>query len=549
MLTLLSILACDTQTAPVVSAAAAADTSSATPFEAFLTARHDLSDVELLTRISLDLRGYRPAASELDQLVDDPAAMDSLIESYLQSPAFGARVGDLFSEVYRTRIDDFYFTATSYGLPASMSGAFDRSRGAVPLRILGHIADNDMSLTELVTGDWTMADELLAQARWPVDYPEGGTGWQKVSWTDDRPAAGVLATNAMWQVYSTNISNLNRRRANAVSRILLCDDHFARPIEVDFSMLSDASIEDEISSNPACVSCHVTLDPLAGFFYGFYKLGDGPDAALSYTPENSGNWSMTTQTPPALYGSPGDDLGDLGAMLAEDSRLATCAVETSFQLLLSRPITLEDTDSLLTHQERFTDSGLVLRELFASIVTDPAYRGALSDADGGVSRKLVSPDLLASSIEALTGFTWQQDGRDLLQSDRDGYRIMAGGVDGESTFTTATRPGPTYLLVVAELAAQASQHATQVEYSLDASDRILFTQVDFTETDPADPAVAAQIQHLYQVVLSSPVDLDSPEVAASLELWAELIAISGMPERAWTVLLTSMLRDPDFIFY
>ena len=49
-------------------------------------------------------------------------------------------------------------------------------------------------------------------------------------YTDGRPAAGVLATNGLWWRYTTTDSNMNRTRAAAISRLLLCEDFMARPV-------------------------------------------------------------------------------------------------------------------------------------------------------------------------------------------------------------------------------------------------------------------------------------------------------------------------------
>ena len=101
--------------------------------------------------------------------------------------------------------------------------------------MIGHVAANDLPLTELVTADYTFANE--------VDGPDvarglprrRATGWQQgaVHW-DGRPAAGILSGNGhVVAVLSPPTANANRKRANQVSRMLLCHDYLNRPIDFD----------------------------------------------------------------------------------------------------------------------------------------------------------------------------------------------------------------------------------------------------------------------------------------------------------------------------
>lgn len=175
-----------------------------------------MSDTQLLTRASLDLRGVRPTAAELDQGDGDPASLDGLIDAYLVDARFERRVLELYSDVYLTRADGFEQYASQFGLDDQ--AAFERAVGEEPLRILARVAAEDLPWTDIVTADWTMANEITA-AMWPLDYPAGSTGWQVARYTDDRPAAGVLTATGMWWRYASTDSNANRKRANAASAI------------------------------------------------------------------------------------------------------------------------------------------------------------------------------------------------------------------------------------------------------------------------------------------------------------------------------------------
>ena len=185
--------------------------------------------------------------------------------------SFPDRVRDLFATIYLTRMDYYYVTAADFGL--SDQPGFVASVGEEPLRVLAKIAEDDLPYSDVVTADWTMADENIGRA-FPTDYPADGTGWQQVHYTDGRPAAGVLSTNGLWWRYMTNTSNLNRGRANAISRIFVCNDYLSHPIEFDrdVNLLDSDALSDALKNNEGCVACHSTLDPLASYLFGFYYL-------------------------------------------------------------------------------------------------------------------------------------------------------------------------------------------------------------------------------------------------------------------------------------
>lgn len=501
----------------------------------------EMDPVAALVRTSMDLRGVRPSAEEVARVEADAGELDVLVDEFLADPRFEGRVRDLWSEIYLTRTETLPLSAASYGLDDQAT--FERSVGDEPLRILGRIAAEDRPYTELVTGDWTMADEML-ETIWPVER-EAGDGWQIARYTDGRPAAGVMATNSLWWRYTSTSSNANRKRANAVSRILLCNDYLVRPIEFDrnVNLLDEGAVSDAVKNNAACVNCHDSLDPIASYFFGFWWYDFTPIDNSYYHPDRELLYRDYTGVDPAWYGDPGYTLADLGGQIARDLRFPQCAATQAFELLLRRDATTADADAVLRHRDAFITGGLTIRALVRSVVSDPMYRAGATDEPGYVPLKMVTPDLLASTVEELTGFRWTYADFDMLQTDRYGYRTLAGGADGYSVTSTATGANATLVLVQERLAEAAASWVVENEPSR------LFT-VDFTETpETAREAMAAQVQALHLRLFGHRVEADGEEVAAALELWNELYAIERDPRQAWAGLLTALLRDPDFLYY
>jgi hypothetical protein len=511
----------------------------------------ELEGSALLTRISLDLRGIRPTEAEILRVEGDPEEVEALVEEYLRDPRFEERVVDLFAEVFLTRTENYVVDFSGVEL-AYPTDEVLRSIGEEPLRIVAHVAANDLPATDIVTADWTMADEVIASI-YPLDYPAGESGWRQARYTDGRPAAGVLATNGLWWRYQSSDSNANRKRANAASRILLCHDYLTRPIEFDrnVNLLDETALADALLTNPGCVNCHSSLDPFAAYFFGFWWYGFTVGEMSVYHPAREPSWDDALGTPPAYYGQPGASLADLGWQIAGDNRFPECLAQRVTETLLRRDATLGDFDALVAHREALLTSGLQLRALFRSVVASPEYRAAAA-ADlpaEAVPLKLATPALLASQVEDLTGFVWQSDGWELLASDQVGFLTLAGGADGVFSTRNATTTNPTLLLVQERLAEAAASYVVANDLADPANAR-LFRAVPLAGDGALDrDALAAQVQALHLRIFARRVALDGEEVTANLGLWDDLYAVTGDPAASWTGLLSALLRDPDLVLY
>ena len=210
---------------------------------------------------------------------------------------------------------------------------------------------------------------------------------------------------------------------------------------------------------------------------------------------------------------------------------------------------LIDADTLTRHRDTFLSEGMTVRSLVRTVVSSPEYRSGATDEPGYVPKKLATPALLASQIEALTGFSWTRGGFDVLGSDLVGLQTLAGAPDGDTVSASNRSPNATLLLVQERLAQAASVYAVE-QHRIDPDAPTLFTEVDFSETPDTDrDAMVAQIQALHLALFGTHVDVDGDEVEANLGLWQELHAISGDPARSWAGMLSVLLRDPDFLTY
>lgn len=420
-----------------------------------------LSPRELLVRLSLDLRGVRPTPDEYAQVDADPDAIETLREDFLADPRFVVRARDLYANITRTRVEDFPITAEMLGLDPEEQAALSASIGEEPLMMLGRIVLEDRPLTDLVTADWTMADERLADL-YPVETegPPVLEGWRVARYTDGRPAAGWLATNGLWWRYLSDGINYGRGRANAIARIFLCADFLDRPVDFprDIDLTDEEAIRGAIRENQGCVGCHVGLDPLASYLAGFQYTSKTAAEMLTYHPERERQWRAMTELSPAFYGQPGFTLGDLGAQLARDPRFVQCAVRRGFEMIMRRAPNERDPwelDALTRAREAFLAGGLTFRSIVRAIVSDPRY--AL--AEPAEQARVVPPEMWSDVLFDLTGFRFTTGGADLLTTDLTGLRTLAGGGDGRAGASPATSPTATMSLAWERTAEAAALYA------------------------------------------------------------------------------------------
>ncbi len=492
----------------------------------------------LLRRISLDLRGVLPTIAELDAVEADPSTLPELVGSFFAAPTFEDRFVSLLSERWHTVLDTYEVGPGDYALPPGEGDQFAHSVGEEPLRLIAHVVANDRPWSEVVTADYTMANELLASI-WPIDYPTDGSGWQESTYRDGRPAAGVLSTNGFYWRYVTNVSNKSRGRAAAVSRLLLCSDMLSRPIVFQRGQALDP--EEAVRTEAGCVGCHATLDPLAASMFGFWwTIQYNPYEMESYHRERERLGPELLGTEPGWYGTPTDGLVDLGWAISHDPRFTRCAAESFAEELWHRPTDIDDYGTMETLRADFEADGLRPQALLRAIVATPQY-GAGFDGAAPVEH-LLSANQQRMALEDLAGLNWVDRGYTVLENDALGLRVLAGGVDGYSVTRVQERPGLTWSLVN-QRAAQAAA-SELVARDLDAAaPEVLGVSGD---ARPGDAVFTAQLQALHwRLYATRAREAWLTEIAA---LWTAIEPDEG-PEGAWEAAIEAMLRDPLFVSY
>lgn len=503
--------------------------------------------MQRLARVSLDLRGVRPTNAELDAVKADPAQLPATIDTFLADPRFEDRMVSLWAPVYGTRSTEADVSVAEYQEADEASAV--ASLGEEPLRVLAHIAATDAPYGTITTADWTMVNSTLAAyypvnlpAEWPEDAP-----WQQVTYTDNRPHAGILSTSGFHWRFPTTLSNANRGKANALSRVLLCDDYLTHAIAIDptIDLSSEEAVATAVETNTSCIACHQSLDPIGGYFWGFYvtQINSLRDIS-SYHPDRE-SYAATYSPSPAWYGVPSANLTELGNQVAADSRLPTCLTRQAFEILLHRGATVDDTNTLAVHRDAFINGGQTVKALLRSILTSDAYLSLPPDDDANL--RTISADQLASSIADLTGYRLTAGGNDALGTDTFGLRSLAGGDGSGFNLEGALLPTPTQSLVQLTLAEAGAKAVVDADLADPANARLLTIATGDEVADTDEKAIRDQLRLLHARVLSRDPTVD--ELDSLFSLWRDTYISEGGARGAWAASIAALMSTPEFLVY
>lgn len=542
-----------------------------------------LTPVEHLVRVSMALRGMRPSEADVEAVEADPEALQGIVDTYLDDPAFGATVMSLHNEALLVEPDYAYYPAGFPNIGPLEGRDFYEVNSDImraPLRLIEHVVMNDRPYAEVVTADYTLANDTVA-AVWDIPY-DGNGGWQETAWADGRDNAGVLSDSWLWQRHRSTDANANRGRANVVATAFLCSDFASNDVDVDIDVdLSDPeAVADAVLDNPSCATCHAQLDPLASYFRGFFPLyvpqeqeeeADPYPMELPWYEEFFPELLDVPMQPAAYYGNEGDGLAFLGARIAEDPRFTRCAVrrfwsylhQTRLEEVPGEVLDAFEPDFAAQQSAKALVRAIVLHDDFRTAAVLPADPDAPTEAELDVAQRVgmlkARPAALGRMVEDLTGFRWVTDlstiideetgeplnlGRvPLLEDSYLGYRVLGGDID--SMFVTqsaSTYSGPT-MLVLQNLAREAAHH--EVERAMEGEGRLL--AADPSLEDEAD--VRAELVAVHRRLHATDVDPDDASVDAAWTVFETALSASGDPVRAWKTTLTAMLSDLSIAFY
>lgn len=533
-----------------------------------------LSPTDRLVRAAMALKGTRPTVAELATVAADPDALASIVDSYTDSPEFLATMRDLHAEDFLVRSDRFVPPAAG-SLDGFLGGEINASITEEPLALVEYVIANGKPYTEIVTADYTLADPIVARM-WGIPYPGAGVPgqWKVTQFDDGRPHAGILSSTGLFMRHETAGGNYNRARANMVSRSLICFDFAAADVNIDTS-IDAGNVENAVKTNPACQTCHADLDPIAGFFFGWEdrirparlrgdaEAGINPYPVPFYFPAREDGWQTTTDVRPKWFGVNGNDLADLGQLIAADPSFATCAAKRFYGYFSHADRDEVPTAIVTDLAARFIASGFDAKALARDAVLLDAFNVSYSnDADAAEEVdgfKRARPEQIGRLLRDLTGYEWRTDASinqggyaygtvDVTKNDTIGMRTLAGGIDSVYVNAPSRTWNSTTSLFLRTFAAGAAGTVVDADFAVAASQRKLLAGVEPATTGEA--AIRAQLVSLHARLYGEIVAADSPEVDDAWDLFSASLAASGNDATlAWKTTLTAMLQDLRIAYY
>jgi Protein of unknown function (DUF1592)/Protein of unknown function (DUF1588)/Protein of unknown function (DUF1595)/Protein of unknown function (DUF1585)/Protein of unknown function (DUF1587) len=332
-----------------------------------------LSDYAIASRLSYALWATMPdaelfSAADAGQLTNE-LGLAREVTRLLASPKFEAAVVDFHRQwlksdrIVGTSKDPTLFPHFTAELKTAMAREIDWFSSYVFL-------SGDARLETLLTARESVIDPELTKIYGPSD-PAAGDPKKTILKTTER--AGILTRAAILASVSNPGATNPARAGSLVVERWLCEELPPPPANAasDFKMDSAIGVRanfNKIESQPACSSCHATINPI-GFAFeqydatGRYRQMDGIHAI-----DASGKISIDDSDKPFA------NLVELSALLARHPDVQSCVTRQWTRYLLGRLEFAADEKPLTQADADYRKNGFDLKRFIAGVLQSPVFR-------------------------------------------------------------------------------------------------------------------------------------------------------------------------------
>lgn len=527
-----------------------------------------LDDAATLRKASLLLAGRLPTPLEMDDVAaGGERALAELVRELTHEEAFYERVEEIFNDQLLSEryldyqsalslLDSSEYPARYWydGMGEEEGTARSRTNRAMarePLELVSWIIRNDRPFSEILTADYTVANDYTALS-WGLEgasVPDLNDpaaqefrqvripGWQH---------AGVLSTPVFVNRFPTTPTNRNRHRSRIFFDRFLATDILAfaeRPSDPTVSGYHNATLND-----PQCTVCHATMDPVAGLFQNFDDSGHLNPPENGWYPDLAPPGFGREMLPQQERSNP---LQWLAVRTVEDPRFALAMTHIVYEGLTGseplRPVTDPQAAEARAAYEaqrgrfdriaaRFADSDFDFRGLVVEVVMSDLFRAvapgtaepAMAEAAGAMH--FLTPEELDRKVEAVLGIPWRSrwDRNSYLPGE---YRLLFGGIDSAGTTQRLRAPNGIMINIADRMATEMACRAVPYDFVLQPESRRLFPLVEpsFVPTSEegfalpeAVDLIRQNVQHLHRHILGEELELNDPEIEATYQLFLTL---------------------------
>ena len=534
--------------------------------EAYFTGIVEADEVETLRKATFLLASRMPTPEELDAVRGEGIdAIDPILDQIMREEEFYVRVKEMYNDWLHTDAylpgDDALQLLDPQRFPNAMfyqnlpedqqTAARNAANDAIarePLNIIEYVLRNDRPFSEILTGDYTIVNPFSAQAYdIPLDiFADQNDPNEFVPYSfEDIPQAGILTTQAWLARYPNTETNRNRARSRFVFQFFGGEDIqllAARPIDITEVQSTNPTLFD-----PACVTCHVYMDPVAGAFTNWSNEG-------WYRPQA---W-YGDMVPPGYKDEeiPAEEMDRSLQWLADrvtrDRKFSLSVVHIVYKGLTGEDPLLEPLDSSdLYYVERirafeaqdytfkqvanaFENSAYDFRVLVKELIKTPWFRavdleqlpddGRMVELETMGSSRVLPPEALDRRIVSTLGFQWTRNGASALLSTNN-YKFFFGGIDSINVTSRLTEMNGVMSNIANRMANEMSCQATGWDFTKAPEERLLFPYVEPTDTpdiDASETAIRNNIQYLHEHLLGESLSLDDPELERTFQLFKKV---------------------------
>jgi hypothetical protein len=227
------------------------------------------------------------------------------------------------------------------------------------------VFDSDHKLSSLLTGQYTYANQTLAQHYGLSGVT--GTAFQRVA-TTGREGLLMLGGNLAARDLATRTSIVHR--GVAIRTLIMCQVVAAPPPNVPALGPIDANLSQaqrlaQHRQNATCASCHDNIDSLGTPFESFDAVGRPRTVDEAGHPIDTSG-ALTRSRDTQLNG-PVTDGNGLVSKLAQSTEVSDCFATQLYRFSMGRKEEDGDACSQFTMKKQFTDSGGDVQQLLLSL--------------------------------------------------------------------------------------------------------------------------------------------------------------------------------------
>jgi hypothetical protein len=414
----------------------------------------------------------------------------------------------------------------------------------------------------------------LVGSSYPNNVYTPGT-WQDLTTlagTDGSFGHSGLLTDVYWlESFPYTNTNLNRVRARMVFKQFLDFDILG--ISSGTRILSANDGDNPTINNPNCTLCHRILDPVASTFLQRNNQSSyNPMANLT----RSSLWPVGFNSQLFPIKTDGKQMGTqnplqwLGQELIKDPRFLEAQLHIVYRGLIGKDVlrfkedmTDVESQAFDAQQAQFTDiieklkaDNNNIKVVFRELIKSPYFRASgINNADNleahsqTGSVRLLPIDVLNKKVLDLLGVYWTDNVNPDIGNQRFLRYASLYGTPSTSDRGSASSAVATNNAIQQQFATDMSCRMVPREfYEKDTSARRLLKFVDITtapfNTDGSANTADAQkiqrnIQHLYQYLLGVEVELNSPELQNTYQLWVSTWQQGNAELKAGTAAIAS----------